>query len=157
MVIAPDGPAGGSNVLGVTREGATTCPLAKLGASKSAQARNKQAARPAASGCAGNPAAIGVSVASKNSPQMAQPVRIQQEIAQGKNESNGFYGELGRVFDRLAPLRKDCAEWATVNGDPLNRAGELLSYEGIKCRAGLSSGKQSQGNTQNLCARGGLR
>ena len=110
MVIGPDGPAAGANVLGVTRDGATTCPLARLGASKSAQVRNKRVARLTASSCAGNSRAIGVSLASKNSPQMAQPVRIQQRIAQGKGESNDFYGQLRRAFDRLAPLRKDCVE-----------------------------------------------
>jgi hypothetical protein len=30
IVMAPDGPVGGAKVLGVTREGATTWPLAKL-------------------------------------------------------------------------------------------------------------------------------
>jgi hypothetical protein len=30
MVIAPDGPAAGANVLGVTRDGAPTCALARL-------------------------------------------------------------------------------------------------------------------------------
>ena len=36
--IAPDGPDGGANVVGVTRDGATTCPLAPLVAVRSAKA-----------------------------------------------------------------------------------------------------------------------
>ena len=49
MVIATGGPAAGAKVVGVTREGATACPFAKLGASKSAES-NKRGSRLAASG-----------------------------------------------------------------------------------------------------------
>jgi hypothetical protein len=101
MVIAPGGPAGGANVLGVTREGATACPLAKLGAIESAQARNKTARRRAASGCSGNPRAIGVSLASKSPPQMACPnekIRAflsNEKLPDGKGEGNGFVAKCG--------------------------------------------------------------
>ena len=101
MVIAPGGPAAGANVLGVTREGATTCPLAKLGAIESAQARNKSAGRLAASGCSGNPRAIGVLLASKSPPQMAGPnekIRAslsKEKLPEGKGEGNGFVAKYG--------------------------------------------------------------
>ena len=55
MVIAAGGPAAGANVLGVTREGATTCPLAKLGAIISATATNPSAEVCSRLGCANKP------------------------------------------------------------------------------------------------------
>src|SRR5437879_2945911 len=74
MVIAPEGPAGGANVLGVTREGATTCALAKLGVNKSAKISNTRLGQWAASIRSANPPAIGVTLAPKYSPQNARPV-----------------------------------------------------------------------------------
>ena len=101
MVIAPGGPVGGANVLGVTREGATTCPLAKLGAIASAQARNKSAGRLAASGFSGAPRAIGVLLASKSPPPMACPNETtraslsNEKLPEGKGEGNGFVAKCG--------------------------------------------------------------
>jgi hypothetical protein len=122
MLIAPGGPLGGASVLGVTREGATTCPLARLGAIASAQARNKSASPLAASVCSGKPRAIGVLLASKSPPQMAGPnekIRaspFRREIARGERRRQRFYGEMRRLSGGSAPRRKMCGGSDTVIG-----------------------------------------
>ena len=109
MVIAPGGPVGGANVLGVTREGATTCPLAKLGAIASAQARNKSAGRLAASGFSGALRAIGVLLASKSPPPMACPNETIRASLSRRNCPKGK-AKATVLWRNAAPVRQFGAE-----------------------------------------------